>query len=324
MPLFQKRVNLKPYQYPHLLKFKTAIRQSYWVHDEFNFEGDIQDFHVNCTDVERSVITRTMLAIAQIEVSVKTFWADIYKRLPVPEVGAVGMTFAESEVRHLDAYSHLLELLGLNEAFEDVETIPALRDRIAYLEDTLEAADSADKRDFALSILLFSIFIEHVSLFSQFLIMLSFDKYEKRFKGVANAVEATSKEEQIHGLFGVELINVMREEYPTWFGNEFDAQVTEACRRAYQAEQKVLDWIFEEGELDFLPRNVVDAFLRDKFNASLDHVDVDPLFEVDSDLLAETRWFYEEILLTKGNDFFSKRGTTYSKMTQSVSGDDLF
>jgi len=53
-------------------------------------------------------------------------------------------------------------------------------------------------------------------------------------------------------------------------------------------------------------------------------VDVEPLFDVDADRLAETRWFYEEILLTKGNDFFSKRGTSYSKMTQSVSGDDLF
>lgn len=324
MPIFQKRVNLKPYEYPHLLEFKTAIRQSYWVHDEFNFEGDIQDFHVNCTAVERSIITKTMLAIAQIEVSVKTFWADIYKRLPVPEVGAVGMTFAESEVRHLDAYSHLLEKLGLNEAFEEVEQIPALMERIAYLEKTLQAADSADERDFALSILLFSIFIEHVSLFSQFLIMLSFDKYEKRFKGVANAVEATSKEEQIHGLFGVELIRVMREEHPAWFGTAFDARVVEACRGAYAAEQRVLDWIFAEGELDFLPRPVIDAFLRDKFNTSLDYVEVEPIFDVQEDLLAETRWFYEEILLTKGNDFFSKRGTAYSKMTQSVSGDDLF
>ncbi|NBC01254.1 MAG: ribonucleotide reductase [Bacteroidetes bacterium] len=324
MPIFQKRVNLKPYEYPHLLEFKTAIRQSYWVHDEFNFEGDIQDFHVNCTGVERSIITKTMLAIAQIEVSVKTFWADIYKRLPVPEVGAVGMTFAESEVRHLDAYSHLLELLGLNEAFEEVEQIPALMQRIAYLEETLQAADSADERDFALSILLFSIFIEHVSLFSQFLIMLSFDKYEKRFKGVANAVEATSKEEQIHGLFGVELIQVMREEHPAWFGSAFDARVVEACRAAYAAEQRVLDWIFAEGALDFLPRPVIDAFLRDKFNTSLEYVEVEPIFDVEEDRLADTRWFYEEILLTKGNDFFSKRGTAYSKMTQSVSGDDLF
>lgn len=324
MSLFDERVNLKPYEHPHLLKFKTAIRQSYWIHDEFNFEGDVQDFHVNCTDVERSVIKKTMLAIAQIEVAVKTFWSDIYERLPIPEVGAVGMTFAESEVRHLDAYSHLLDLLGLNEAFEHVEEIPALADRIAYLDAALEGTASDHDRDFSRSILLFSIFIEHVSLFSQFLIMLSFDKHEKQFKGVANAVEATSKEEQIHGLFGVELIDLIREEHPEWFGPEFEQSVQRACRRAYEAEQKMLDWIFAEGDLDFLPRPTIDAFLRDKFNRSLENVKVNPIFEVDDDRLDETRWFHEEILLTKGNDFFSKRSTSYSKMTQSVSGDDLF
>lgn len=31
MSIFDERVNLKPYEYPHLLEFKTAIRQSYWV-----------------------------------------------------------------------------------------------------------------------------------------------------------------------------------------------------------------------------------------------------------------------------------------------------
>jgi ribonucleoside-diphosphate reductase beta chain len=31
--------------------------------------------------------------------------------MPKPEIGSVGATFAESEVRHQDAYSHLLEVL---------------------------------------------------------------------------------------------------------------------------------------------------------------------------------------------------------------------
>ena len=324
MSLFAPRVNLKPYAYPDLLRYKTAIRQSYWVHDEFNFEGDIQDFHVRCTDAERSIIKKTMLAIAQIEVSVKTFWADIYKRLPVPEVGAVGMTFAESEVRHLDAYSHLLERLGLNHEFERVEEIPALADRISYLNTFLRTSASDDDAEFAHSILLFSIFIEHVSLFSQFLIMLAFDKHKKQFKGIANAVEATSKKQQSNWLFGVALIEVIREEHPEWFGADFRVAVQRACRRAYQAETHVLDWIFADGALDVLPRPVIDAFVRDRFNTSMENVDVAPIFDVDDALLDETRWFYEEILLTKGNDFFSKRGTAYSKMTQSVSGDDLF
>ncbi|BCV01450.1 MAG: hypothetical protein CM15mV42_1300 [uncultured marine virus] len=47
-----------------------------------------------------------MLAIAQIEVNVKTFWADMYKRMPITEIGDVGMTFAESK---LGTKMHMLD-----------------------------------------------------------------------------------------------------------------------------------------------------------------------------------------------------------------------
>lgn len=101
--IFQKRVNILPYEYPNLLQYKDAIRHSYWIESEFNFTTDINDYKINISDSEREVIKRTMLAIAQIEVNVKTFWADMYKRMPITEIGDVGMTFAESEVRHKDA-----------------------------------------------------------------------------------------------------------------------------------------------------------------------------------------------------------------------------
>ena len=322
--IFSSRTNLKPYEYNNLLDFKDAIRHSYWVHTEFNFSGDIQDFRVNATETEKDIIKKTMLAIAQIEVSVKTFWAEVYNNMPKPEIGAVGMTFAESEVRHMDAYSHLLDILGIAEDFENIQDVPAIQDRIDYLDKYLQGSKSKDKEEYAMSILLFSIFIEHVSLFSQFLIMTSFDKYEKKFKGIANAVEATSKEEQIHGLFGVELINTIRNENPDLFGEDFDKRVQEACQKSYEAEQKILDWIFSEGELTFLPRKNIDEFLKDRFNQSLQNVDVEPLYDVNEDIVERTLWFEEDILMTKDNDFFSKRGTTYNKSTKSVTAQDLF
>lgn len=109
--IFKKRVNLKPYEYPELYEYVNAIRHSYWVHTEFNYTSDVHDFKVNINEAERHAIKHTMLAIAQIEVAVKAFWGDIYKKMPKPEIAAVGFTFAESEVRHMDAYSHLLEIL---------------------------------------------------------------------------------------------------------------------------------------------------------------------------------------------------------------------
>ena len=322
--IFSERTQLKPYEYADFLDYKDAIRNSYWVHTEFNFSGDVQDFKINTTPAEKTVIKRTMLAIAQIEVQVKTFWADIYDEMPKAEVGNVGMTFAESEVRHMDAYSHLLDILGITEDLEEVTDVTAIEERIDYLDEYLEKSESDDKQEYVMSLLLFSTFVEHVSLFSQFLIMTSFDKHEKKFTGIANAVEATSKEEQIHGLFGVELVETIREENPGLFGKEFDEEVQEACQQAFEAEMEILDWIFSEGELEFLPREHVDMFLRDRFNQSLKNVGVEPIFDPDEDLLEETRWFDEEILMTKDNDFFSKRSTTYNKHTTSVTTDDMF
>ena len=249
MGIFDKRINILPYQYPELLAYKDAIRHSYWLESEYNFTTDINDYRVKISDVEREVIKKTMLAIAQIEVNVKTFWADMYKRMPICEIGDVGMTFAESEIRHKDAYAKLLTILGLQEEFEHVIEVPAIKDRINYLTKYLDGTRSKDDKMYTKSVLLFSLFIEHVSLFSQFLIMMSFNKEKNLFKGISNVVEATSKEEDVHGNFGVEIINIIKKEYSEWFDDEFDEMIYSACEKAYKAECKVLDWIFDKGEL---------------------------------------------------------------------------
>jgi ribonucleoside-diphosphate reductase beta chain len=43
---------------------------------------------------------------------------------------------------------------------------------------------------------------------------MSFNKEKNLFKGISNVVEATSKEEEIHGNFGSELINIIKQENP--------------------------------------------------------------------------------------------------------------
>ena len=283
--IFEKRLNLKPYEYPELYEYVPAIRHSYWIHTEFNFTSDIQDFKTKLNDTERSAIKNTMLAISQIEVSVKSFWGDIYHRIPKPEVGSVGATFAESEVRHADAYSHLLEILGLNTEFEE---------------------------------------IEHVSLFSQFLIIMAFNKHKNMLKGVSNVVEATSKEEQIHGDFGIDLIKIIKAENPDWFDVMFSSKIQQMCKEAFEAESAIIDWIFEKGEIDFLPKNIINEFIKDRFNRSLESIGIGSVFAIDADLLKQTEWFDDEIIGTKHGDFFVKRSINYSKRTQSVTADDLF
>lgn len=322
--LFKKRTTLKPYEYPELAEYVDAIRHSYWIHTEFNYVSDIQDFKVNVKPNERTAIKNSMLAIAQIEVAVKTFWGDIFKKIPKPEIGAVGYTFAESEVRHHDAYSHLLELLNLNHEFDQIYEIPQFIKRVRYLEKTIITAQSEENKEYALAVLLFSLFIEHVSLFSQFLIMMSFNKHKNLFKGVSNVVEATSKEEQIHGLFGIDLINIIRKEHPEWFDETMKKTVVDACFEAYETEKELLEWIFEDGELDFLPKDVVEEFIKNRLNNSLKSIGYDAIFEVDEAKVELTDWFDDEIVATKHGDFFVKRSINYNKRSKSITSDDLF
>ena len=324
MSIFDKRINILPYEYPQLLAYKDAIRHSYWIDSEFNFTSDISDYKTNINNIEKDIIKKSMLSIAQIEVNVKTFWADMYKRMPISEIGDVGMTFAESEVRHKDAYAKLLTILGLQDEFEHVIEVPAIQGRINYLSKYLDGTRSKSDKMYTKSVLLFSLFIEHVSLFSQFLIMMSFNKEKNLFKGISNVVEATSKEEDIHGNFGVEIINIIKKEFPEWFDEEFENLIYSACHKAYNAECGILNWIFEKGELEFLPKDVIKEFIKNRFNNSLNKIGMKSVFEINIELLEPTLWFDVEIKSTKEGDFFYKKSIDYNKKSKAITEDDLF
>lgn len=322
--LFKPRLGLKPREYPHLYEYTDAIRQSYWIHTEYNFVSDVQDFKVHVNDSERNAIKNAMLAISQVEVDVKTFWGNLFSRMPKPELAAVGYTFAESEVRHSDAYSHLLEILGLNSEFDKVHEIPALMQRVDYLKTANLLAKTGEDEDFVLSVLLFSLFIEHISLFSQFLVMLSFNKYKNLFKGVANVIQSTSKEEELHGLFGIDLINQVREERPEWFNADLESKVYEAAKEAMRSEEIVIDWIYEMGDLEFMPKYNTKEYVKNRLNNSLESIGFEHIFDVDEDALEITEFLDDEIRTTMHTDFFVKRSINYSKRGKSITSDDLF
>ena len=143
-------------------------------------------------------------------------------------------------------------------------------------------------------------------------------------KGISNVVEATSKEEQIHGDFGIDLIKIIKKENPEWFDLIYENRIQEMCKNAFEAESAIIDWIFEKGELDFLPKNQIKEFIKDRFNRSLESIGVSKIFNTDEALINATEWFNDEIIGTKHGDFFVKRSINYSKRTQSITGEDLF
>ena len=120
------------------------------------------------------------------------------------------------------------------------------------------------------------------------------------------------------------MINIIKKENPQWFGKDFEAAVKEACLSIYEAEKEVVDWIFEKGELDFLPKDVVLEFIKERMNKSLKAVGITPVFEVNQKLVEKTDWFDAEVIATKHVDFFYKRSINYNKRSGAVTAKDLF
>lgn len=318
------RKNLLPYDYPEFEQYWEAIQQSYWLVTEYNFTSDVHEFHKIASDAERNAIKNAMLAISNIEVAVKVFWARVYDRFSLPEVAAVGMTFAESEVRHAHAYSHLLNILGLDSEFQNLTKIPALNDRLNFFDRYLKSPADAPHREYLKTLLLFSIFTEHISLFSSFYLIKAFQRKNSWFRGISNVIDATVQEETIHAEFGFALFEQYKSEFPEEIDDEFIKDIEEMAAKAFRAENKILDWFYEDGDIDVVPRAEVEAFIKHRFNQDLLRIGAKPMFSVQEDMVEKTMWFEEETLSTKQVDFFHKRPTAYSIGNKSFDPEDMF
>ena len=324
MSIFDKRLNYKPFEYPEILDFTEAINKSFWVHSEIDFTADVQDFHTYLSKGEKQIVKKSLLAIAQIEVAVKSFWGNLYEHLPKPEFNGLGSTFAECEFRHSQAYSRLLEVLGYNDEFTTLVEVPVIRKRVDYLSKALAHTKADDKKKYLFSLILFSILIENVSLFSQFAILLSFTRFKGVMKNVSNIIAWTSIDEQIHANAGIYIVNEIRREFPDFFDAATITQIREIVAHSIGVESEILDWIFEEGELENISKKDLLNFMKFRADESMEQVGLEKQFFVSEQDYIPMKWFEEEIFANSLDDFFAKRPVDYTKHDKSITADDLF
>lgn len=324
MSIFSKRVEVKPYEYPDVMKFRDAIKKSRWDVEEFNLDSDAFQYKYELNSVERKLITRALLAISQVEINVKTFWGDLYKHLPKTEFALVGATCSENEVVHFEAYQKLIEVLGLEEEFAKILEVPCIVGRIDYLSKYLKTTGDNTKERFSLHLSLFSLFIENTSLFAQFSVPKSIYKNRQLLKEIDAVVDATMVEEIVHANLGAYIINLIKKEHPTWFGQDFEEKIINACYKAFEAECNIIEWMFDGESLPYLkPENMIE-FIKSRFNESLELIGIKPIFTIDSKLIEPLQFMVESIYAYKRNDFFDTQSTNYTKFARSVSRKDLF
>jgi ribonucleoside-diphosphate reductase beta chain len=322
--IFEEQISRKPNLYPWTEKFIEAMHNGFWTDKEFSFKSDIQQFKINLNDQEKEIVIRTLSAIGQIEIAVKTFWAKLGENLPHPALADLGYVMANVEVIHNNAYERLITTLGLEDVFEKNLKLDWIEGRVKYLKKYTHRFYKDSKKQYLYALILFTLFVENVSLFSQFYVINWFARFKNVLKDTDQQVKYTRNEENIHALVGIQIINTIRKEYPDLFDNELVEKVITEAKEAYESEAKIIDWMVNGIQEEGLSASILKEFVKNRINDSLKQIKFPKAFDIDKKLLSSTTWFEEELLGNNMTDFFHSRPVEYSKKNQSFTEDDLF
>ena len=272
----------------------------------------------------QDIIVRTLSAIGQIEVAVKKFWSKLGDNLPHPSLTDLGYVMANTEVIHNNAYERLLTVLGLEDVFEENLKLDFIEGRVKYLRKYNHKFYKDSKKQYVYALTLFTLFVENVSLFSQFYIINWFNRNENVLKDTGQQVKYTRNEENIHALAGIKIINTIRSQYPELFDDELEARILSEAQDAFIAESNIVDWMINGFDEKGLNADILKEFIKNRINDSLEKIGFHSAFEVDTSQLKDTMWFEEELNGNNATDFFHSRPVEYSKNSQTFNADDLF
>jgi len=322
MGLFDERIPYKPFEYPEYYTegwLKQA--QAFWLHTEIPMSGDVKDWNEKLTPEEKNLVGNILLGFAQTECAVSDYWTQkVVSWFPKHEIQQMAMMFGSQETIHAVAYSYLNETLGL-ENFEAFLQDEATMERF----DNLVSYDGNNPVGIAKSLAIFSAFAEGVSLYSAFAVLYSF-QLRNLLKGIGQQMKWSVRDESLHSKMGCQLFRHMCKEMPNLLEDCRD-DVVSAAKAMLDAEEKYIDKMFEQGDIENLKSYDLKQFIRKRLNEKLQELgyfDLGQYFAFDQEAAANLDWFYH---LTGGlthTDFFAIRPTDYSKANEGEDFEDIW
>lgn len=304
--IFTKTMHIDP-RYNYLEKYVNKMYRGFWtpaVYEQSIKEVDVPHFNNNLKYIDQESIRRCIMAVSLVEDKVKTYWPTLVLDIPQTIIGDIGGLFGQSEVTHRRSYHSLAEALEIDT--DNLEDNPALQGRIQYLNKHIEQDPKIiGKKRVLKKLVLFTSLVERCSLFTQFYILMSFAYHNKGLKTISALQGTTCTEERLHYEFGIDVINIIKEQYPQLWDEYLVDLVSKNIEAAHKAELELIDWIFEKGVPDHISKEEVTNFLNDNFNVVCRDLGLDIKYEVDEKLFEEKNsWFSRKVFITGEPDFF--------------------
>ncbi len=205
-----------------------------------------------------------------------------------------------------------------------------VKNRITYLRKYLDKVYKDERKQAVYSLILFTLFVENVSLFSQLYTVAWFRSAQNILPDTAQQIEYTRNEEHMHAQAGIWMINTVRAEHPELFDEEFEARITEEINEALTSEDNIIDWImggfvgrFEDGSgPKNLDADLLKEFIRHRLSESMKQIGFD--YDYVSPREPEFRWFIVELKAINTKDFFTGKVKDYGKNNKSYAHSAVF
>jgi len=305
-PMLTHRKFYRPFEYPHYFDYFQKQNQAHWMPLEVPMESDIADYRFRLTPVETNLIIQILRFFTQGDIEVNNNYnTRLIPAFPKPEIKMMLSAFAAMESIHVWAYSFLNDSLGLPEkeysAFLEFE---AMRNKYNYIQ----TFDVQSVEELAVNLAVFGGFMEGVSLFSSFAILMNFPRLGK-LKGVGQIVTWSIRDESLHSRGVCHLFrDLMNENKHLWTDN-LRGRLYKACDDMVKLEDHFIDTCFSMGDVPGLTASQVKQYIRYTADRKLNDLGLDKVYNVANPLT----WLDVMINAKEHTNFFENRATEYAK-----------
>lgn len=305
-PLLTPRKVYKPFEYPQYFDFFMKQNQAHWMPTEVPMESDIIDYKNNLSPSEIALVTNILRFFTQGDIEVNNNYnTKLIPAFPKPEIKMMLSAFASMESTHVWAYSYLNDSLGLPEkeysAFLEFES---MRKKYEYIQ----SFDVRSVEDLAVNLAVFGGFMEGVSLFSSFAILMNFPRLGK-LKGLGQVVTWSIRDETLHSKGVCQLFRDLVSENKHIWTSELQETLYSACRDMVNLEDAFIDTCFAMGDVPGLKAEQVKQYIRYIADRRLNDLGLDAIYNVSNPLT----WLDVMVNAKEHTNFFENRATEYSK-----------
>lgn len=305
--LMAPRSYYKPFSHPKAFEFYEMSEKMHWMPHEIPLHQDIYDWNHKLTKSEKQFLTQIFRLFTQSDCDVAGAYATKYLPFfPKPEIRMMLLSFAAREAVHIHAYSHLIDTLGMPETtYKQFMDYQAMRDKHEFFESFM----GTDSRQIAQQMVAFSAFTEGMQLFSSFIMLLNFTRFNK-MNGMGQILSWSIRDESLHCEGMTWLFREFIKENRDIWDDDLKSQLYVIAEKMVDLEDKFIDLAYEMGGQEGLSIEEVKQYIRYIADRRLIGCGLKGIFKVKTNPLP---WVEEILGAPEHSNFFEGKATAYSK-----------